>query len=708
MSTPRQRRGRIFAGAIVLAACLSATVLHAHPSPVGLVEIDEWVMPNIARTLTAGYADSLGLYALPRHGFPRVKTIDGRRCVAGSALMFDVDDRFAFDIDETVELELLFHRSGTTGLSYSYDRNAQAEAVGIITIDTSGPTWHSERLVLERARFANRGQGHSDLILVASGAIIPVQSDASNIFTLCNIALKRSHTTPPPAGDGAVDFSFIDAKSSAGTPVRLGIYDATGRMPLPSDDALMLKIYDEPYNQLVLRDAGPNSSAWPSTNRYVFYADGRYRANLPAGDYELIASKGPEYRVVRLPFTVEANVVLKKRVALSRWDNLPKAGWYSGDAHIHITRHASENSPIAALLAAEDVHVSNLLAMTNTTTRHFDQYAWGEAGQFRRGLHNIVPGIEGPRTAHLGHTISLNIGKPLDKSLDYFHYHKAFEAYAEQGALSGFAHVGLGEFYEWRGLALEVPFGTVDFVEVMQFSALHTEIWYNFLNLGFQLTPVSGSDFPYFNQPGAERTYANVLGKFTPQGWYDALAAGRVFVSNGPMLTFTIDDQPMGATIDAAPGQALVVSASVRINPDIDRLDRLELVKYGEVIASVVADGDATELVLDQTVIVDEGMWLAVRAYGKARGLAHSSPIYVHLGKHGSWSCDKAPATLERIHSWLDEIESPIAIERELEFWEVENMAALWEQQRPNLLKRLNKARTLYKTLSKTIQEQSE
>ena len=138
-------------------------------------------------------------------------------------------------------------------------------------------------------------------------------------------------------------------------------------------------------------------------------------------------------------------------------------------------------TPIAALLAAEDVHVSNLLALTNTTTRHFDQYAWGEAGQFRRGLHNIVPGIEGPRTAHLGHTISLNIGKPLDNSLDYFHYHKAFEAYAEQGALSGFAHVGLGEFYEWRGLALEVPFGTVDFVEVMQFSALHTEIWYNFL-----------------------------------------------------------------------------------------------------------------------------------------------------------------------------------------------------------------------------------
>ena len=40
------------------------------------------------------------------------------------------------------------------------------------------------------------------------------------------------------------------------------------------------------------------SSAWPHTNRFVLYTDGRYRARVPAGRYRLIASKGIEYRVI--------------------------------------------------------------------------------------------------------------------------------------------------------------------------------------------------------------------------------------------------------------------------------------------------------------------------------------------------------------------------------------------------------------------------
>lgn len=681
-----------------------ATSVFSHTNPIGIKEIKGWHMPNIARTVTAGYPDSLGLYAFPRFGFPKIKSIEGKSCIVGSAISFDIDDSFAFDIDEDVELELLFHRKSTQDLFYGYDRNAMAEAVAEIKVPRNGGIWHRETILLKRARFANRGLGQTDIQLVASGAMLPIKKDETNLLTICGIKLKRTYTTPKSRELGNVHLEFIDGETLQSTAVRLGIYDKSGRMPIPGKDALTIKVYDEKVKQLALRADITNAQFWPSKNRYVFYADGRYQAQLPAGNYDLIASKGTEYYIARENLTVKAGKTLKRTIALNRWEDMPKKGWYSGDGHIHITRDKSENRSISAFFAAEDIHVANLLSMTNTVAMHYHQYAWGRTGQYHRGLHNIVPGIESPRTAQMGHTISINITEPITDNTKYFYYHKAFEEYDRQGGLSGFAHLGLNEFYEWRGLALEVPFGTVDFVEIMQFNTLHTELWYDFLNLGFQLTPISGSDYPYFDQPGGVRTYVAVDQAFTTQGWFDGLEAGNAYVTNGPTLTFSVNDQSMGSTIHATDNDKLIIRATAHINPDIDQLDRLELIMHGEVIAQTKARGERYELKLNYELPVKHGMWLAARTYGKRRGLAHTTPIYVHKGEAGAWSVSKAPAILKRIQQWLTELEkAPIKLERELEFWEVHNIEDLWSKQKPGIIPRIQAAREKYKSLEVRI-----
>ena len=198
------------------------------------------------------------------------------------------------------------------------------------------------------------------------------------------------------------------------------------------------------------------------------------------------------------------------------------------------------NPSIMAVLQAADVHVSNMLLMSNASDGHYEQYAYGSEGKHTKDIHTIVPGIEGPRTAQRGHAIALNIEIPIIDESSYFLYHQFMEEYHRQNALNGYAHVGSEEFNASWGLALDVPFGLVDFVEIMQNSDLRTGFWYEFLSLGYKIAPAAGSDFPYFDQPGAVRSYAktNTISKPSSQQWFDAVKAGQYFCQQWPSTHF--------------------------------------------------------------------------------------------------------------------------------------------------------------------------
>ncbi|MEE9229164.1 MAG: CehA/McbA family metallohydrolase [Acidobacteriota bacterium] len=700
---------RTFSPLAVVSGLLLAHA-HAHQGPQGVVEID-WPMEHIARTFSAGYPDSLGLYALPRKGLPIVKDIDGRRCVVGSFLALDVDDSYAFDIDEPVQIELIVDSRTTRSLLYAYDRNAMAEAIGEVKIPPETENrWHRELITLERARFANRGMGGSDIALVAPGAQIPVSEDDSHTMTVCSVSVKRSHQTPPTGESALIEITVLDQSTGKPTPARVGLYDATGRMPLPGEDALTIESYDDSVKQIFLRTNFGPPQPWPAENRYAFYVDGRYRARVPAGTYQLVVAKGPEFRVVQENFTIAPGGEANLKISVPRWDSMPEKAWYSGDAHIHLARTSSENERFSRYLQAEDVHVSNILEMNNPGGGHYRQYAWGTAGQYRVGEHVLVPGIESPRTAQLGHTISLNIQKPMYDRNSYFEYHKFFEEYASQGGLSGYAHVGSGEFRASWGLALDVPFGVVDFVEILQDGLLRTDLWYEFLNLGYELTPVAGSDFPYFDPPGAVRSYAKVEGEFTPQAWYDSLHLGHTFVTNGPMLEFTVNGKPMGSILKARRGDILTILASARINPDIDRLDRLELIVHGDRLDTITAGEGDDSLALRHELAVSSGLWIAARAYGKTQAVSHTAPIYVHVGDDGSWSRKKAPAIIDTMRQRLKSLaDTPISPNRELEFWEAGSaVKVLWARQKPAILRRVNEALDRYDALLQRIKTTSD
>ena len=686
---------------IVLAGLFSATqglTLDAHGTEARRVVVIAWKRDHITRVLGANRSE-LGLNGSKAP--EQMIAIGGQSCVFGDLFSFDVDDRYAFDIDEPVDVTVTYAPERTQPFTVAWDKNG-GDGFGVSKeiVPEPGPALRKATVRLERARFAGLGILKTDLAVGARGGIM-----------LCDITIARSGATRSAAPTGRVHIEVKDAQTGAIVPARLGLYDATGRTPLPSDQALLVHRYADETRLLWVAPR----LIWPSAQRQAFYANGTYESPVPAGSYEVVATKGPDYRAFKSTVDVKAGQTSRVTISLQRYIDQPSRGWYSGDTHLHLMRDETEDLAVWGEVAAEDVHVGNLLEMGNIVTTHFRQPAWGKAGRFLRDGHLIASGQEDPRTAQRGHTIHHNLQKPIHlPSEDFFAYHKVFEASHSQGGVSGYAHMGQ-IFNGRRGLALDVPFDLVDFIEVLQGGRLGVDNWYPYLNMGFKVSPAAGSDYPYFGPslPGVERYYVQLDRPFDPDAWYASFKAGHVFVTNGPMLDFTINGRGMGEEVRVPKGARLQLVASARLNPDIDTLGRLDLIAQGDVVGTERANG-SDRIELRRELTADHSMWIAVRASGEreipAQGqvqehgaIAHSAPIYVVVDNQHFWKTEAVPELVRAERQILqDLLNGPVDPMGDLEAWETVNvLAPQWERQRYLLRPRVQQADAKYQDILK-------
>ena len=116
--------------------------------------------------------------------------------------------------------------------------------------------------------------------------------------------------------------------------------------------------------------------------------------------------------------------------------------------------------------------------MGNITGTHFKQPAWGTTGRYERDGVAWCPARRIREPVARGHTIHWNVERHTHFERDaFFQYHNVFERTRPGGAVTGYAHHG-ELFNGQRGLALDVPFGLVDFIEVLQGGRIATETWY--------------------------------------------------------------------------------------------------------------------------------------------------------------------------------------------------------------------------------------
>ena len=657
----------------------------------------EWKKERFSRVLALGYTD-LGANG---RGVTEIRNLEGQSCLVGPAIGFDVDNAYAFDVDESVELTFTYvpELTKAEAILVLFDRNG-GDGRGLMEVvpERSGAR-ASATVPMARARLAGQGAQGVDLAIVGrQGAI-----------GLCDVRIERTGTTRAPAALGQLRLDVRDAKTDRIIPARVGLYDETGRLPLPSNDAVAVRRFTDQIRRVWLN----RRTFWPVESREAFYVGGSYSARVPAGAYDLVVSRGPEYRLHHQKVVIAPQGVSQIQVRLNRYDDLPARGWYSGESHLHLQRDQVADVEAWTQVAAEDLHVAHLLEMGNIMGTYFKQPAWGKAGRYQKDDVALVSGQEDPRTVARGHTIHWNVDRHAHFERGaFFQYHHVFERTRRGGAVTGYAHHG-ELFNGRRGLAIDVPFGFVDFIEVLQGGRIATETWYNLLNLGFRVLPVAGADWPYFGPtlPGVERTFVKLDGPFSVDSWLSGFRQGRAYVTNGPFLELTVNGRPMGAEVRVARGSMIQIDASAHLNPDVDGLDRIELVVLGDPVRQEPARGQ-DRVRLQTTLAADRSFWLAVRAYGRHQEtqfttIAHSAPVYVVVGDEPTWKADALDALVKIQLGYLNDLlTEPVNADGDLEFFETRDaILEEWKRQLPTLTPRVREAEARYRALLEQLRK---
>ena len=382
------------------------------------------------------------------------------------------------------------------------------------------------------------------------------------------------------------------------------------------------------------------------------YIDGECEGWLPRGPVIVDVARGFEYQPLRTQLVVDSGQ-RELRLELKRWTDLNKRRWFSGDTHVHFT------STVGSHLegSAEGLNVVNVLM-----TQAGDLFSGFEEFEGRPNLSERLGTIvyvgQENRQHFLGHLSLLGLKQTvmpvstggsteaeLGGSLETTLSHWADHCHAQGGTVV-LPHLPVpnGE------PAALIATGRVDSVEMCEHKMFFHHEYYRYLNAGYQLPLVGGTDKMSAEVPvGLYRTYVYIPPEedFTYETWCEGMRRGRTFLSSGPIVDLRVDGRGIGSTLElpADGGEVEVEAWADSIFP----IHRLELIQEGAVVADAVASQGTRRLEMHERVRVRNNTWFAVRvgaaryeepmvfADAWARGvMAHTSPIYVACG--GKWS----------------------------------------------------------------------
>jgi hypothetical protein len=376
------------------------------------------------------------------------------------------------------------------------------------------------------------------------------------------------------------------------------------------------------------------------------YIDGECEGWLPRGDVLVDVARGFEYEPLRSTARIEPGQ-RELTLRLRRMADLSARGWYSGDTHVHFlsTQGAQREA------RGEDLNVVNLLLSQwghlFTNTEEFTGeplvsrdgrtivYASQENRQHLLG-HLTLLGLkrqvapwcsDGPSEAELGGTLEVTMADWADR------------CHAQGGT------VVIPHLPNPNGEpAALIATGRADAVEMLNFGPYNHLEYYRYLNGGYRLPLVGGTDKMTSDVPvGLYRTYVHIPDEeFSYESWCRNLAAGRTFLSGGPLVTFAVEGAGIGDTVRVPAGGGTVeVVAEVQ---SIFPVHCLQVVERGRVVAETRSEVGARRLALRERVKVDGDTWLAARVAEPgytavshrdcwSRGvMAHTSPVYVATG----------------------------------------------------------------------------
>jgi hypothetical protein len=300
----------------------------------------------------------------------------------------------------------------------------------------------------------------------------------------------------------------------------------------------------------------------------IYRADGEH-VFLPAGEYEIQVSRGPEYLVQNRRVRVRPGVEKQElEFRLERWTHLAALGWYSADHHVHAAGCSHYESPDEGVQPShmwrqalgEDLNIACVLTW-GPCWYHQKQNFEGRVHSLstRNNLMRYDVEVSGFPSSHAGHLCLLRLREDdypgTTRVQQWPSWTLPVLQWGQgQGAVVGYSHSGWGlepmEFTtelpnyvmaKFDGIGANEYIVTVTQDAVDFFSAGDTpapwelNIWYHVLNSGFRTRLSGETDFPciFDDRVGMARSYAKLDGPLNFDRYMDQIRAGRSYVSDG-------------------------------------------------------------------------------------------------------------------------------------------------------------------------------
>ena len=347
--------------------------------------------------------------------------------------------------------------------------------------------------------------------------------------------------------EAAVRFDAMDYRRPTGT-LRLRVVDAATKKPVIA--------------RISLKEDGGRYHAPPgSLHRSLrgvghFYCDQTAELTVPAGTYRLKVYRGPEYRVVSREIAIVAGETREVTVELERWVHMAKAGWYSGELHIHANYGYGTwfNTPetMRRQCVGEDLNVCNFMVANSDADVVYDRPFFRGGPDPLSTPETILYWNQEFRSTIWGHMTLVNLQQVVEPVFTGFegttnpwdwpsNADIADRTHWQKGVVN-YTHVSQAEDwsktpYAAKAIPIDVALGKIDTLDINNSWAASVPLWYRLLNCGFRVPATAGTDV-FLNRigsnlPGGDRVYVHTGGRSTTTTWIDGLKAGKSFVTNG-------------------------------------------------------------------------------------------------------------------------------------------------------------------------------
>ncbi len=370
-----------------------------------------------------------------------------------------------------------------------------------------------------------------------------------------------------------------------------------------------------------------------------FVCPGEVKLELPIGRYRYEIERGPEYERLRGEVVISNESSKLVRLSLKRIAFLRGEGWYSADLHIH-----RPLSQIDLLMQAEDLDFAPVITWWNHRN-HWGQNTHSQAGEDEREggallFHRMQmpidinkstrevpsPMVYVEQARKQSHGVWIDIEKPFWWDVP---------VWLASGKMQS---IGVANNHMCRSQMLPTeawgrrrdikrlppPLGNGFWTQ---------EIYYHILNTGIRIPPSAGSASGVLGNPlGYNRVYVHLDDAFSETAWWDGLAKGNCFVTNGPLLRVRANGRLPGAVFAADGGKALSLKLDVQLTT-LDRLSKLEVIQNGSVSGTIPCSGDRDQA-HSLALTFNESGWFLIRGIAenpKTFRFASTAPFYIEI-----------------------------------------------------------------------------